>query len=311
MTVPHIEDYLKTPAHPFRQAGGSHFAGRNVNPGLPLVSILTAVRDRKETLQRTIRSVSCQTYPNIEYIIVDGASTDGTLEVIRQFDDRIDRWISEPDRSASDAMNKAISLARGEYVSWLSSDDWFDPDFIEIAVRTLLSSGADFVFGDLRTYRADALVQHFKGDQDESTSIRSAAQCLIRAAGVTRTDPTMVIRRGCFQEVGLFDLNYEIRTDFEWILRLHLHGGRGRYESKLIGHFGLGGTSDSGRDFAHIFEDLRILRQYNLLTAGIAVPYLYRLGRYSMGYLAKFVLPAIVHRKLKRAVRRSRSAGII
>lgn len=311
MTVPHIEDYLKILAHPLRQAGGSRFARRKVNPDLPLVSILTVVRDRKETLQRTIRSVLSQTYPNIEYIIVDGASTDGTLEVIRQFDDKIDRWISEPDRGASDAMNKAISLARGEYVSWLSSDDWFDPDFIEIAVRALSSSGADFVFGDLRTYRADALVQHFKGDQDESTSIRSEVQSLVRAVSVTRTDPTMVTRRECFQEVGLFDLNYEIRNDFEWILRLHLHGRRGRYESKLIGHFGLGGNSDSGSDFKHIFEDLRILRQHRLLTARIAAPYLYRLARYSIGHLAKFVLPATIHRELKRAMRRGHSARIV
>ena len=277
MTFPRIEDYLEATAHPLRQAGGSRLAGRNVSSDLPLVSVLTVVRNRKETLQRTIRSVLSQTYPNIEYVIVDGASTDGTLEVIRQFDDKIDRWISEPDRGASDAMNKAISLAQGEYVSWLSSDDWFDSDFIEIAVGALLSSGADFVFGDLRTYKAGALVQHFRGSsQDESTSTRSEVQCLVCAAGVTRTDPTMVTRRGCFQEVGLFDLSYEIRNDFEWILRLHLHGGRGRYESKLIGHFGLGGNSDSGSDFTHIFEDLRILRQHKLLTAGIAAPYLYR-----------------------------------
>lgn len=304
---PTIEDYLRAPAHPLRQAGGYRSARRSFNLDLPLVSILTSVRNRKDTLPGTIRSVLSQTYPNIEYIIVDGASTDGTLEVIKQFDDKIDLWISEPDRGTSDAVNKAISLARGDFVSWLASDDWFDADFIEIAVKALLSSGADFVFGDLRIYKADALVQNVKGDKDYAKSIKSEVRGLIFPTMVTKSFPTVVTKRECFQKVGLFDLNYKIRNDFEWILRLHLHGGRGFYESRLIGNFRLGGISDSGMDFTRIFENLKILRQHRLLTARVAAPDLYRLIRYSVGYLAKLLLPDIIHRKLKRVMRRSHS----
>lgn len=297
-----IEDCLRAPAHPLRQTGGYRSAKRSSNLDLPLVSILTIVRDSQDTLPGTIRSVLSQTYPNIEYIIVDGASTDGTLEVIKQFDDKIDLWISEPDRGTSEAMNKAISFARGDYVSWLASGDWFDADFIDIAVKALLSSGADFVFGDLRIYKADAVVQNVKGDVGYAKSSKSEVRSSVFPAMITRTSPTMVTRRGCFQEVGLFDLNYKIRNDFEWILRLHLHGGRGCYESRLIGHFRLGGTSDSGGDFTHIFENLKILKQHRLLTAGVAAPYLYRLIRYSTGYLAKLLLPDVIHRKLKRVM---------
>ncbi len=309
--APTIEDYLRAPAHPLRQAGGSRRARRSFNPDLPLVSVFTIVRNRKETFPGAIRSVLSQTYPNIEYIIVDGASTDGTLDVIKQFDDKIDLWISEPDRGTSDAINKAITLTRGDFVSQLASDDWFDADFIEKAVKALLVSGADFVFGDLRIYEADVLVQSVKGRTDSEESIRPELRSFAFPAMVTRTSPTMVTKRECFQKVGLYDLKYEIRNDFEWILRLHLYGGTGSYDARLIGHFRLGGHSDNGSDFAHIFENLKILRQHRLLTARVAAPYLYRLIRYSMGYLAKLLLPDVIHRTLKRVMRRSHSRRLV
>lgn len=305
MRPPRIEDYLKAPAHRLRQAGGSRDARRNCNPDLPVVSILTIVHNRRDTLPGTIRSVLSQTYPNIEYVVVDGASTDGTLEVIKQFDDKIDRWISEPDCGTSDAINKAISLARGDFVSFLASDDWFDANFIETAVKALVSSGADFVFGDLRIYKGNALVQTVKGDQGYAKSDQSEVRSSHFPAMVTRSFPTMVTKRECFQKVGLFDLKYKTRNDFEWILRLHLHGGTGVYESELVGHFRLGGISDDGSDFTHIFENLKILKQHRLLTARVAAPDVYRLMRYSMGHLARLLLPQRIHRTLKRVMRRT------
>jgi len=262
------------------------------------------VRNGKDSLPATIQSVLSQTYPNIEYVIVDGASTDGTVEIIRSHDDRIDRWVSEPDRGTSDAMNKAISLARGEYVSWLASGDWFDPYFVDTAVRILLQSGADFVFGDLRTYKGDVLVQHVNGDPSDADAATPEARLLGYPTLVTRTSPTMVTKRACFQRIGLFDLSYQVRNDFDWILRLHRSGGRGAYDGRLIAHFSLGGVSDSGSDFAHIFENLRILRRHGLLTARTAAPYVYRLMRYSVGHVAGWLLPEMIRRKVKRAAHR-------
>lgn len=308
--APTIDAYRGAVPHARRQAGGRRSSRAEFGPELPLVSILTIVRNGRDALPATIRSVLAQTYSNIEYIVMDGASTDGTVEVIKQFDDAIDRWISEPDAGTSDAMNKAISAARGEYVSWLSAGDWFESDFIETAVKALRSSGADFVFGDLKIYDAHTVMRTVKGDSDleESTSPESLAFAL--PARVTRTSPTMVTRRACFERLGLFDLSYRIRNDFEWILRLCLNGGSGHYDSRLIGHFRLGGNSDKGSDFAHIFENLRILRQHRLLTPRVAAPYMYRLVRYSMGHLAEVLLPHTIHRTLRRAMGRSHSVPI-
>ena len=190
--APTIDDYLKAPAHSFRQAGGCRSANkRQSSPERPLVSITTVVLNRKETLPQTIMSVLSQSYPNIEYIVVDGASTDGTLEVIKQFDDKIDLWISEPDHGPSDAVNKSISLASGDLLFWLASDDWIEPDFIELAVQALSSSSVDFVYRDMAMYIDEKVVSVNRGEKDLEKSLKSGNPGF--------NFPTMLIKRTCFQ----------------------------------------------------------------------------------------------------------------
>ena len=295
--VPTIDDYLKASAHPLRQAGGCRSAiKREYDPEGPLVTVITIVRNRKETLPQTITSVLNQSYANIEYVIVDGASTDGTIEVIKQFDGKVDLWISEPDRGPTDAFNKGISLARGDFIFWLSSDDWIDPDFIETAVQTLLRSGADFVFGNMAMYKNGDPACIFKGDKDYAKLLTSGSPDF--------NFPCMIIKKECFQNVGLFDMTYKYTSDYEWLLRFHQYGGKGHCENSLIVHKRTGGIGES-HPFQSALEQLRILRQYGLPTTKAAATHLYSFVRMGVGHLAKLFLPDIIYKKLKRAVRRS------
>lgn len=134
-----------------------HGASQSGFDPAPFVSVLTVVRNDVGGIERTIRSVLRQDYPRVEHIIVDGGSTDGTLEVIRAFDERIDYWISERDSGIYDAMNKAVALARGEWLSFLNSSDFFHDESTLSSLRSLADGareGIRLIYGDTEFYDA-------------------------------------------------------------------------------------------------------------------------------------------------------------
>lgn len=287
--IPTIEHYLKAPAHPLRQTGGrySNIEPRSVS-GNPLVTVYSIVKNRKKTLLRTMISVFNQSYSNIEYIVIDGASTDGTLEVIKQCDNKIDLWISEPDSGSSDAVNKAISLARGDIVFWLSSDDWVASDFIEIAVQALLKSDVDFVFGNVVMYKDGTpagLIQGYKKYEK-----------LLMSGSPHFSFPSMVIKKECFKKVGLLDTTYKIINDYEWTLRLHTNGGRGFYESKVAVCKEIGGIADS-HPFQNMVEHLRLLRLYRLLTFKSMAMHIHSFAIREIKQCVKMLLPDSMYKK--------------
>jgi len=99
---------------------------------LPLITVITVVLNGEKALEETIKSVISQTYPNVEYIIIDGGSTDGTLDIIKKYEDYIDYWVSEPDKGIYDAMNKGVDLTTGQWINFINAGDrFYDEDLIE------------------------------------------------------------------------------------------------------------------------------------------------------------------------------------
>ena len=115
----------------------------------PLVSIITVVLNGQRHLECAIRSVLEQSYKNIEYIIIDGGSSDSSIDIIRSFDVAIDFWISEKDRGIYHAMNKGLNYARGELVGILNCDDYYHPESVKTVVQAWLNNKADIVYGDM------------------------------------------------------------------------------------------------------------------------------------------------------------------
>ena len=254
--------------------------GERPGAGEPRVSIATVVRNAARTLERTIESVLAQTFRSLEYVIIDGASSDGTTDLIRRHQDRIAYWVSEPDRGISDAFNKGVAATRGAYVGLLNGDDWMPPGQVQIAVAALERSGAAFAFGDVLYHDLDGRPTHLvRGDPDY------AARIAYRMPDVHH--PTMLVRRSVYDAVGLFDPAYAIAMDYDWLQRAHRAGFRGVYVPGLVAHMSLAGASDR-RHLAALGE-----------VRTIAVTYGYPRGRAWLRY-GYCVAKGLGQRTLKR-----------
>jgi len=220
------------------QQGGRRTLGntRNGTADKPLVSVLTVVWNAADTLERTIRSVKGQTYGNIEYIIVDGASTDGTLDVIKRNADQLDLWMSAKDRGIYDAMNKGIALCTGEWVAMINADDWYEPDTIERMVREAKSrpDTVNIVHGDM-------WIHYPNGQMRVKHAKRSGF--LLKYWEMVLNHPTFFVRRS-FYKGRPFDPEFRVSGDHQWTVRAYLEDpGQFHYISEALSHHSAGGAS--------------------------------------------------------------------
>lgn len=211
-------------------------------PGLPLVTIVSVVKDADATLGRAIESLRAQTYPSIEHVIIDGGSTDGTKAIIESHQDWVAAWSSEPDSGLYDAMNKGIALAKGDVIGILNADDWFEPDFLEHSINTLARGSGDFVFGNIwmHGYRGQDL--YLPGDPDYTRVVRR---------DVPRTwHATMLCRRHMFERVGLYRTDLRVASDYDFQIRAYNAGLLGAYSPEAVAHVAAGGVSTSAQHLA-------------------------------------------------------------
>ena len=177
----------------------------------PLVSIVTPVLNRASTVGLALASVSAQTYPNIEHIVVDGGSRDGTVEILEGFVSPFDfRWVSEADRGMYEAINKGFRLARGQMLAYINSDDLYLPWSVEVAVSHLSTTRADLVFGDMGMLRP---ARNFRPKFYRPFDINHYTH--IEAIG----QPTVFWKAAVTDRIGDFDETYQLIGDCEYWLR--------------------------------------------------------------------------------------------
>jgi glycosyltransferase involved in cell wall biosynthesis len=205
-------------------------------PDLPLVSIITVCFDSAATLEQTIQSVLAQTYANIEYLIIDAGSSDGTVDLLRKYEDGIDYFVSEPDRGLYHAMNKGLELAQGDYILILNSDDWYEQDCVESLVKARKYAGTSFV---------SALAQAVDGDgQHISVMRRMHFDDSVRVRMPLRHE-TMLIPASVYNAIGNYDESFDIIADYDLTIRM-LEAGYTNYEvPKTLLYFRNTGVSNT------------------------------------------------------------------
>lgn len=215
----------------------------------PLMTVITAVYNGAKTIEKTINSVLSQTWHNIEFIIIDGGSTDSTLEIIRKYDDQIDYWLSEPDNGIADAFNKGLHRATGDYVAFLGSDDWYEPDGVFRIVKEIIPDGM--------IYSGHANLRSNEG----RTIIKVHKSCPERILQTMRiAHPATFVSRDLFRRIGEFSTEFKIAMDYDFFLRAKLNGYNAKVVDSVIVNIMSGGISYNVIDAAR--EELRIKNHY-------------------------------------------------
>lgn len=222
------------------------------------ISIITAVFNNQTNISECLESVKNQTYENIEHIVIDGGSTDKTLEIINSHRDNIGKIISEPDKGIYDALNKGIKNATGEIIGFLHSDDlFFNNQVIKKVIDTFRANKCDVVYGDLI----------YVSRNDVNKTIRNWKSCSfdkkLLKKGWMPPHPTMFVKREIYNTYGLFNTDYRIAADYDFILRVMGSGNlKCEYIGDIITKMRVGGASN--KSLKNIWrkskEDLMALR---------------------------------------------------
>ncbi|MCF4102190.1 glycosyltransferase [Gillisia sp. M10.2A] len=225
------------------------------------VSIITIVYNRERCISECIKSVLSQTYDNIEYLVIDGGSTDGTQQRIESYRDTIDYYISEKDEGIFDALNKGIKNATGDVIGILNSDDFFyQPSTISKVVEAFNISGADLVYA--------------KGlfvDQENTKKVKrmypsNPFKKSFLNFGWIPLHTTIFVRKKVFEQYGLYNSGYSIASDYEISLRWFTNDNIKKYFlNEWVVKMRLGGLSTSPKlQIKKSKEDLRIMKLYHL-----------------------------------------------
>jgi len=218
---------------------------------LPLITVVTVVYNGDKYLEKTIESVLGQTYPNFEYIIIDGGSSDRTLEIIQKYNDKIDYWVSEPDNGIYEAMNKGLSLAAGSWINFMNAGDSFY-SFDTLKKINLPEFDFDIVYGSIMAF-------------DEKTGIRGkkpAKQWELDSfiKGMPIRHQGAFVSLAAFKKEGIFNLKYKVSGDYEWFTRAVIHGLKGLRVETIVADFMLDGISGLG--YRSKIENLQIAFEY-------------------------------------------------
>ena len=225
------------------------------------VSIITSCFNREKTIEQAIESVLSQDYPNIEYIVVDGASKDNTLAIINRYKGCISHIISEPDNGMYEGINKGIRAATGDIIGLLHSDDFlFSTNTISRIVKRFEETQADFIYGNglfVDSDNTNKVVRNWIGGKYSKWKVRH---------GWLPLHPTCYIRKSCMDKWGLYDESYKIAADSDFLFRyLYEADLKVEYLNEYIVKMRMGGLStDSKRRKMMWEEDIRMYKSHGM-----------------------------------------------
>ena len=228
------------------------------------LSIITAVYNREASIGRTIKSVQSQSFINVEHIIVDGHSTDGTSKIIGNLIDSSSKFISEKDCGIYDAINKGIKMSSGDIIGLLHSDDFYvDSLVLEKVAHQFLDPAVDIVYGDVSFFSPKNLSKDVRIYKSGPLSRRSLSW------GWMPAHPAMFIKKSIYEKMGLYKVDYKIAADYEFLCRISGDQSiSSKYFPEILVRMQMGGVSTSGLESALLLncEVVRACRENKIST---------------------------------------------
>jgi glycosyltransferase involved in cell wall biosynthesis len=271
-----------------------------------LISVITVCYNAENNLERTILSVLNQTYSNIEYIIIDGGSTDGTIDLIKKYADKITYWQSETDKGIYDAMNKGIQKATGEWINFMNAGDLFSS-------TTILQQMSDAIKPRTRILRGN-IIRIYPKFKVKSVGVTTQEPDLMDMFDNTFHHQACLIQNSLFREFGLYSTDYRLCSDWKFFFDcVVLHNVKSQYVDLTVAHFKMDGTSSNnsilykkeqesylkniyGEEQFNLLHELKVYRKLKIIT-------LYYKGFcYMMGHLSQQNFSRLL--MIKRFVRR-------
>jgi glycosyltransferase involved in cell wall biosynthesis len=206
------------------------------------ISIITATFNREKTIVRALESIKNQTYKNIQVVVIDGASSDNTIKLIKPILDQNDLLVSEPDDGIYQALNKGLSHSDGDIVAFLHSDDIYsNNNVIEKVVECFYNHDVDLVYGDISFFKDGDITNIKRRYKSDNLSKKNLAW------GKMPAHPAIFIKRSIYEEIGNFQTNFKIAADYDFLCRLIKYPEfKSFYLEKDLVHMQLGGISTSG-----------------------------------------------------------------
>lgn len=219
----------------------------------PALSIITPSYNQARFLEHTIRSILDQNYPNLEYIVIDGGSTDGSIEIIKRYSDYLTYWVSEPDQGQTHAINKGLQRATGEWVGWQNSDDLYRPgSFEQLAAAAHKHPKARLIVGDMQLIDAD---DHILRDQ---RYVRPTYDALL-AEGMVLTNQAAFWRRDLHEHIGWLNESLHYGFDYEWFLRVLQYDDHAIHIPKILGALRYHAETKTNRQAERFIEEYRAI----------------------------------------------------